>query len=672
MSHSSVKESQRTILIVDDSPMGLRLLAHMMEMHGYHAECVTSGAEALALAWSTAPDLVLLDIMMPDMDGFEVARRLHADARTHDIPIIFISALSDEKSKVRAFVSGAVDYVSKPLQMDEIIARVETHLRLRDATQRLRRQLTEREALYRITRSLITSEDIPDMLQTVTDSVVQALSADRVLTVTLDLEAETITFLAKGGVAVEETADPTFETLMEGLTGWVVEHVQPVLSPKGRLDPRESPRIQQQRKALGIGAALVVPLYYQGAMMGTMTATNGFAKRDFDEQDLAQFSAVAGQVSVALANARLSDETARLKEFNEGIVQGVAEAILIMDRHEHIIFANPAALSMLGYSLEALLGQPSSLLLSDERLALPNPALLVDSTSTVTRFETVVQNAEGRPVPVLASIRPLFQEGELTGALAALTDITEIKEAEAKLRSYAADLEAQNAELNAFAHTVAHDLRNPLTGIIGFVDLLERAAAKRDDAELAEYAHYLHRNSVKMNNIIDELLLLASVREMETIKVRPLDMGRLVREAQRRLDYLIAEHKAEIVVAETWPLVVGYPPWIEEVWTNYLSNAIKYGGHPARDTPPRVQLGFDHLNGADSVRFWVRDNGPGLTAEEVAQLFTPFERLHNVRAEGHGLGLSIVRRILEKLNGKVGVESNEGAGSTFYFTLPRA
>jgi signal transduction histidine kinase len=143
-------------------------------------------------------------------------------------------------------------------------------------------------------------------------------------------------------------------------------------------------------------------------------------------------------------------------------------------------------------------------------------------------------------------------------------------------------------------------------------------------------------------------------------------MGRIVSEAQQRLTYMIREYEAELILPGRWPEALGYAPWVEQVWANYMSNAIKYGG-----IPPRLQLGAtERSDGA--VRFWIRDNGPGLSAEEQAQLFTPFTRLDQARATGHGLGLSIVRRIVTRLGGQVGVESEgvSGQGSTFYFTLP--
>jgi len=164
-------------------------------------------------------------------------------------------------------------------------------------------------------------------------------------------------------------------------------------------------------------------------------------------------------------------------------------------------------------------------------------------------------------------------------------------------------------------------------------------------------------------NIIEELLLLAGVRK-RNVELTSLDMADVVQRAQERLGLMMAEHQAEITLPETWPSAQGYAPWIVEVWVNYLSNGLKYGGQP-----PRLELGATPQ--ADGMmRFWIRDNGPGIAPEAQGALFTEFTRLDEVRAEGHGLGLSIVRRIMDKLGGQAGVESAIGQGSVFYFTMP--
>lgn len=144
----------------------------------------------------------------------------------------------------------------------------------------------------------------------------------------------------------------------------------------------------------------------------------------------------------------------------------------------------------------------------------------------------------------------------------------------------------------------------------------------------------------------------------------PVEMGSVVDEALQRLSVMIKEHGAEVVKPGAWPVAMGYAPWLEEVWVNYVSNAVKYGGRP-----PRIELGS--MSRSDgTVRFWVRDNGHGLTAEEQSRLFQPSTRLEQHRITGYGLGLSIVRRIVEKLGGRVDVESEPGRGSTFSFVLP--
>ena len=238
---------------------------------------------------------------------------------------------------------------------------------------------------------------------------------------------------------------------------------------------------------------------------------------------------------------------------------------------------------------------------------------------------------------------------------------------EQQLREYAAELETRNRELDAYAHTVAHDLKHPLSLIVGYADVLLSEEGTTTQQVLQVCARGIAGTARKMNSVIDELLLLAEVRKAD-VDMKPLDMGNIVNAARERLQPMIEQHEAEISVPDTWPTALGHEPWVEQVWVNYLSNAIKYGGER-----PRIELGthVDHAPrpSGRSVRFWVRDHGPGLTEEEQEQLFAPFTRLGNRRAEGHGLGLSIVQRIVDKLDGEVGVESRPGEGSTFYFTL---
>ncbi len=119
------------ILIVDDTPANLRLLSGILKEEGYKVRPAPSGPLALSAAQNSAPDLILLDINMPEMDGYEVCRQLKADKELARVPVIFLSALSETEDKLKAFEAGGVDYITKPFQYEEVRARVETHLRIR-------------------------------------------------------------------------------------------------------------------------------------------------------------------------------------------------------------------------------------------------------------------------------------------------------------------------------------------------------------------------------------------------------------------------------------------------------------------------------------------------------------------------------------------------------------
>jgi signal transduction histidine kinase len=229
------------------------------------------------------------------------------------------------------------------------------------------------------------------------------------------------------------------------------------------------------------------------------------------------------------------------------------------------------------------------------------------------------------------------------------------------------EIQARNEELDAYARTVAHDIKNPLSLIAAYAGFLAESGHELAAAESTSFLQVIHHNATHLAHVVDALLLLAVVRKQE-VPLEPVEMGPLMERVMARLSGPIEESQAEIVIppATAWPLALGYAPWIEEVWVNYLGNGCRYGG-----TPPHLELGAEALAGGQ-VRFWVRDHGPGISAEDQARLFTPFTRLDQQLGTGHGLGLSVVRRIADKLGGQAGVESNLGQGSLFYFILAAA
>jgi len=242
--------------------------------------------------------------------------------------------------------------------------------------------------------------------------------------------------------------------------------------------------------------------------------------------------------------------------------------------------------------------------------------------------------------------------------------LRDLQRSEESLRQHAAALQTHSEELDAYDHTVAHNLKNPLTVIIASAEAITDIG-DLTRAEQKEFMDQIKSTAFEMNSIIDNLLLLSELRKAET-PAEPVNMARVVAAIRKRLGYIIKTNQARLILPKTWPEVIGYGPWIEEVWANYITNALKYGG-----PKPCVELGAAPQ--ADGmVRFWVRDQGDGIPLEAQSRLFVPFSQVGLVHEAGHGLGLSIVRRIVEKLGGQVGVKSQAGQGSLFFFTLPAA
>ena len=268
-------------------------------------------------------------------------------------------------------------------------------------------------------------------------------------------------------------------------------------------------------------------------------------------------------------------------------------------------------------------------------------------------------------------ISPIFNERNFSGHILIFHDITtninaeeDLKRSNRKLLYEIEKREKLIEDLDAFAHTVAHDLRSSLSSIFSASEIMEEIIKLNDQNLLCELTNLINHSANKSIQITHELLLLATTDKTD-VERKPLDMDTIFSESKKQLSDLIEESNVSFIEHTPWPQAVGYAPWIEEVWSNYISNAIKYGG-----TPPQIEVGAEVLK-SGNIKFWIKDNGKGLTKEEQSKLFKNFVRLHPNKADGYGLGLSIVKKIIEKLDGSVGVESEgTGDGSTFYFILP--
>jgi PAS domain S-box-containing protein len=432
---------------------------------------------------------------------------------------------------------------------------------------------------------------------------------------------------------------------------------------KGEMDGIEA--AEQIRTRLNVPVIYLTAFADEATLQrAKITQPFGYLLKPFEERELHT------TIEMALYKSRMEQKLQESERWLATTLASIGDALVATDAQGCIQFMNPVAEALTGWRQKEAAGLDSAQvthIVSGDPLLLdehPVTRVLRTGTSLGLPENTRLIARDGTEIHIDDSVAPIRDDGgRVIGAVMVFRDVTHQVRAAEALRQYATELEARNGELDAFAHTVAHGIKGPLHLMVGYASMLEMEHDSLPDAELKRYLQIISRNGQRVASIVDELLLLASARQ-EEVETGPLDMATIVASARERMSYLIERYQAKINMPAQWPVATGYGPWIEEVWANYLSNGIKYGGRP-----PRLSLGASKRPDG-TIRFWIRDNGPGIAPQDRARMFTPFSQLSEVQANGHGLGLSIVRRIVERLDGEVGVASRVGEGSVFFFTLP--
>lgn len=246
---------------------------------------------------------------------------------------------------------------------------------------------------------------------------------------------------------------------------------------------------------------------------------------------------------------------------------------------------------------------------------------------------------------------------------AAITRNTQLIEAQQQLQVLNANLLEVNQELEAFAHTVSHDLKTPLNGIIGFTELLKMSYADTFDDDAKEYIDWILKSANNMSQLIGDLLLFSRTSRSEIV-LQEVNMSDLANEALKEL-CATTYNAAYTLEIEEGIKVIADKNLMRIVLNNLLGNALKYS---QKALHPKVSFGLTTMNNRPIL--FVRDNGAGFDMSTADDLFKPFVRLHsNTEFQGTGVGLSTVKRIVERHGGHIWFDSKPDEGAVFYFTV---
>lgn len=542
------------ILAIDDNRDNLTIMKALINETFPRVQTMFAmdGFRGLELAFETEPDIILLDVIMPGMDGYEVCRKLKAHPKTADIPVVFITAIKDDKqSRIKALESGAEGFLSKPVDISELTAQIRAMLKIREA--------------------IILKRGEKERLEKLIDERTREL---------------------------QKTHEETLNLLK----------------------------------------------YFQ--------AENEKRKK---------------------SEAALKESEEKTRLFKRA-VDSSSIAIIITDIDGRIIYTNPFFLKISGYTETEVIGQQSTFL--DETVQ--------PESFTRKRWKTILSGKDwfgeiknykknGELYWANAVISPIVSStGEITNFIVITEDITQKKQLLEDLITAKEKAEESDKLKTAFLANMSHEIRTPMNGILGFAELLKEQDLASEIQQ--KYIHIIEKSGARMLNIINNIVDISKI-EAGLMEITLIDS-----DVNEQIDYIYNFFKPEVEAkgmqlffrkhySDHKAIIKTDQEKLYAIFTNLVKNAIKYSYQGY------IEFGYypEQDKNAKSMVFYVKDTGIGIHPDKIGIIFDRFRQVSegkNRHFEGAGLGLSITKSYVEMLGGKIWVESEEGVGSCFCFTLP--
>ena len=708
------------ILLVDDRQENLLTLEAVLSSPDYRLIKASSGDEALKYLLDHSPALILMDVQMPDLSGFETASIIKGSERTREIPIVFVTGINkDERFVHEGYDHGAVDYIYKPYDPHILKSKVAVLAGIRRNQERMSRLVAVQLAT---TQALADTSNVKDVISNVLKSVCSSLGWDLGNFWKLDKQAEVLfceSCWQDPGCDAPEFVAESLRMLVPvgvglpgrvwagGKTLWISD-----LEEEGNFPRRAA-------AAKDLGTAVGVPVAIQGEVLGVLEVLS--RKKQKEDHDLIQ---ILGAIGSQIGQFLKRTEAIELARATEARTRLLAEASATLSSSLNYEETLQALATLLVKSLASWCaidvidenGQPRSV-----AVAHPDPGKLALAREMhekyppdwkgLTGAPNVIRNGKSElyhevPDELLvksardqahlkiirdlaiksAMVVPLTVRGNTLGAITLIATDSERRYTEDDL-SVAEELarraamaidnarlyrEAQNAihARDEFFSIASHELKTPITSLKMILQLTERGVDTKNGIspspeKLEKMLGTSNRQVDRLTHLVEDLLDVTRIGAGKLgINPAELNLSQLVEEVVDRFcDAFAAAHCPVELNLE--PKVIGF--WdssrIEQVMVNLLSNAVKY----APGKPIKIEVS----NGGETAKIIIQDFGPGIPPEKQSKIFERFERATSSRnVSGLGLGLFIVKQVVEAHHGTIGVESQEGNGSTFTIELP--
>lgn len=634
-------QSQEQILLAISDAQVTFLIERVLRSMGYNVKIAQDRAEVLKGVETIYPSLVILGEKLADTTGIDLAAEIVR--QNPSIPmILFVSSDSPDMLRT-AMRLGINECLTLPLRADDILRAVKSSLELarlrrdavlqesRRAASTLQRRLDELETLTRLARSVTRTLDVDTVLMAVVEAAVELTGSEEGSLLLIDEETGELYMRASRNFQ-EEFARTFRLAVKDSLAGSVIRSGQPVL-----LDESTPQKI---KTTYLVQSLMYVPLMVNSQVVGILGVDNRQNRLPFTDHHVKLITTLAEFAVIALENSRLFAETNAERKKLETILTEVRDGVIILDEDHRVVLANEVVREIFNLGDVSLNGRPFQQVFTQ-----PVLLELLDTLGKSASNRAEISLSDERVFSVQISSIPD------TGLVFTLSDITNLK----KLDRIKTD----------FVHTVSHDLRSPLTAILGYVELIERAGNVNDLQR-----DFIHRVQVSVQNItglIDDLLDLGRIESGFDTRKEDLQLDQILRYSLESLKKQLVEKDQQVSLnlSEPFPPFFANPVQIRRLVENLLENAIKY-------TPQGGSIAVSASIEQNQVILQIVDNGIGIPVLDLPYVFDKFYRASNTSTDvdGTGLGLAIVKSIVDQHQGRIWVDSTVGKGTTLTIVLP--
>ncbi|MDD5759911.1 MAG: response regulator [Desulfobulbaceae bacterium] len=652
MKNAGIPPHRGKILVVDAVKADLKQLTDLLTEQNYIVHPASNSALAHEFISSTLPDLILLSIRMPEMDGFEVCRRLKAQQRTCRIPIIFITILEDEQDKIKAFRAGGVDYIPKPFHPEEVLARIKTHMKLRELTVR-----KEQEGHYE-------TEETASANQRFQEEHIELLRADdetKLLHCALDHVHEGAFLIDYRGkfLYVNQEACRSLEYEKNELIGKSITEIDPDFTME-EFDEHFNYRLKlgaltfetrhRSRSGRIFPVEITSNLFEFGGTLYSLSLTRDISERKRFIADLQESRSIL-----------------------QAILNSIPVRVFWKNKKLEFLGCNTPFAKDAGFeTAEQVIGKDDYAMSWREQAELyrADDCGVIESGKDKLHIEEPQTTPSGEQIHLLTSKVPLRDsDGEIIGVLGTYQDITERKKLEGQLQ------QAQKMEaIGTLAGGIAHDFNNMLSAIIGYTEL---AKCEIDNSEnLQKYLEQVFKAGERAKELVKQILTFSRSSNQE---LQPLKIQLVIKEALKLLrSSLPSTIKINTDINPDCEAILADPIQIHQVIMNLCTNAYhamrETGGILSVSLEP-IQLSADpidnkiQLPAGSYLKLEISDTGQGIPREVQDRIFEPYYTTKG-KGEGTGLGLAVVHGIITRLHGDIKVYSDKNKGAKFRICLP--